>query len=218
MVLLLISVHLPSLDCVLGPAGDEDKDNDPQHLASSHPPPVHPFAHNAFHVWDQDDVFISLPHDESPQTSPLLLAAIPYIPSFFPLSQSPTSHGSLASPGPTREISMPREIWFEQPPWAANTCRCFFVVFDVARKSLLSYEMFPTFASRCTAGNRSGRFFSCVSYQQKSQTLLKREPKDKRDYWRWSLDIVPVCLSFTEKLFHVRSGLAAVMQSSVLPV
>lgn len=100
---------------MLGPTGDEEKekDNNPQHSASSHPPPVHPFAHNAFHVWDQDDVVISLPHDESPQASPMLLAAIPYMPSFFPHSHSPTSHSSLTfsvSPGPTREVSIPREI------------------------------------------------------------------------------------------------------------
>lgn len=87
---------LHCLDCVLGPATDEDedKDNSLQRMASSHLPPVHPFAHNAFHVWDQDEVIVPLPHDESPQTSPLLLAAIPYIPSFFPLSHSPTGQSS----------------------------------------------------------------------------------------------------------------------------
>uniref|UniRef100_A0A3P9LJN3 Si:dkey-61n16.5 n=2 Tax=Oryzias latipes TaxID=8090 RepID=A0A3P9LJN3_ORYLA len=52
-------------------------------LAIDIAPSVHPFAHNAFHVWDQDDVVIPLSPDESPQTSPLLLAAIPYIPTFF---------------------------------------------------------------------------------------------------------------------------------------
>uniref|UniRef100_A0A3B5B2E0 Si:dkey-61n16.5 n=1 Tax=Stegastes partitus TaxID=144197 RepID=A0A3B5B2E0_9TELE len=80
---------------------DEDKDNNPQLRGPGHPPP-HPFAHNAFHVWDQDDVVIPLSPDESPQGSPLLLAAMPYIPSFFPHSHSPTSHSSLAfsnSPG-----------------------------------------------------------------------------------------------------------------------
>lgn len=97
---------------MLGPHGDEDKD-DPQRMASSHPHLSHPFAHNAFHVWDQDDVVIRLPQEESPQTSPLLLAAIPYIPSFFPHSHSPTSHSSLAfsnSPEPNGEVNIPREL------------------------------------------------------------------------------------------------------------
>uniref|UniRef100_A0A3B3ZAW0 Uncharacterized protein n=1 Tax=Periophthalmus magnuspinnatus TaxID=409849 RepID=A0A3B3ZAW0_9GOBI len=76
--------------CVLGPHGDEDKEKDthPCHHPSSHPP-VHPFAHNAFHVWDPDEVVVPLPPEESPQISPLLLAAIPYIPHFFPHSHSP---------------------------------------------------------------------------------------------------------------------------------
>ncbi|XP_044038458.1 uncharacterized protein LOC122869466 isoform X2 [Siniperca chuatsi] len=112
---LIKDLAIDIADCMLGPPGDEekDKDIDPQGMASSHPPPAHPFTHNAFHVWDQDDVVIPLPQDESPQASPVLLAAIPYIPSFFPHSHSPTSHSSLtfsASPGPTREISIPREI------------------------------------------------------------------------------------------------------------
>lgn len=98
-------------------------DKDLQRVTSSHPPSVHPFAHNAFHVWDQDEVVVSLPHDESPQTSPLMLAAMPYIPSipssmpsipsFFPHSHIPTSYSSLTlsgSPGPTREVSIPREF------------------------------------------------------------------------------------------------------------
>ncbi|TKS92452.1 hypothetical protein D9C73_025346 [Collichthys lucidus] len=70
---------------------------------------VHPFAHNAFHMWDQDNVVISLPHAESPQSSPLLLATIPYIPSFFPHLHSPTSHNSMTfstSPGSNKEISI----------------------------------------------------------------------------------------------------------------
>ncbi|KAF3700598.1 hypothetical protein EXN66_Car016285 [Channa argus] len=99
-------------DCLLGPLEDEDvdKDNNPCHVTSGYPHPAPPFAHNAFHVWDQDDVVIPLSCSESPQTSPLLLAAIPYIPSFFPHSHSPTSHSSLVfsgSPGPgTRDSSI----------------------------------------------------------------------------------------------------------------
>uniref|UniRef100_A0A3Q3AE07 Si:dkey-61n16.5 n=1 Tax=Kryptolebias marmoratus TaxID=37003 RepID=A0A3Q3AE07_KRYMA len=99
--------------CVLGPAGDEEKgaEANPQHGAGFGHPPAHPFAHNAFHVWDQDDVVIPLSQDQSPQTSPLLLTAIPYIPSFFPHSHSPTSpQGASGSPGPTKEVSIPREL------------------------------------------------------------------------------------------------------------
>uniref|UniRef100_A0A3Q4GUV1 Si:dkey-61n16.5 n=1 Tax=Neolamprologus brichardi TaxID=32507 RepID=A0A3Q4GUV1_NEOBR len=99
------------ITCVLGPTGDEDKDeNDPQRMGS-HPPSAHPFAHNAFHVWDQDDVVIPLSRDESPQTSPLLLAAIPYIPSFFPHSHSPPSHGSPGFPNcPETSKEIPGEF------------------------------------------------------------------------------------------------------------
>lgn len=97
---------------MLGPPGDEenDKNINPQRMAG-HPPLVHPFAHNAFHVWDQDDVVIPLPYEEGPQTSPLMLTALPYIPSFFPHVHSPTSQSSLTfSTSPTQEISIPREI------------------------------------------------------------------------------------------------------------
>lgn len=91
-------------DCLLGPATDEDENKDNlQHAALGHHPPVHPFAHNAFHVWDQDEVMVPLPQEESPLASPLLLAAIPYIPTFFPGAPSPTSHNSpphlSSSPG-----------------------------------------------------------------------------------------------------------------------
>lgn len=57
-------------------------------------PPSHP---NAFHVWDQDDVVIPLSPEESPPVSPSLLAAIPYIPSFFPthVTSSPALSHSL---------------------------------------------------------------------------------------------------------------------------
>lgn len=109
---LIKDLAIDIADCMLGPPGDEDKDNDhnPRSISSSHHPPVHPFAHNAFHVWDQDDVVIPLPRDESPQISPLLLAAIPYIPHFFPHSHSPTSSLALtASPG-DKESCIPRDM------------------------------------------------------------------------------------------------------------
>ncbi|KAG7504256.1 hypothetical protein JOB18_004560 [Solea senegalensis] len=110
---LIKDLAIDIAECMLGPTGDEDldKDQSPHGLGSSHPPP-HPFAHNAFHVWDQDDVVIPLTLDDhSPQSSPLLLAAMPYIhsipsihsmPNFFPHLHSPTSHSSVAlssSPG-----------------------------------------------------------------------------------------------------------------------
>ncbi|KAF1379085.1 hypothetical protein PFLUV_G00172380 [Perca fluviatilis] len=98
--------------CLLGPTGEEEKERDQQKLAASHPPAVHPFAHNAFHVWDQDDVVIPLGHDISPQSSPLLMVSIPHMPSFFPHAHSPTGHGSHspASLGDLREISILREL------------------------------------------------------------------------------------------------------------
>ncbi|KAG1930671.1 hypothetical protein F2P79_022138 [Pimephales promelas] len=63
---------------------------------SAHMPPILAHSHpNAFHVWDQDDVVIPLSVDHSPQASPLL-AALPFIPHFFP-----TSHSVLNSPAQT---------------------------------------------------------------------------------------------------------------------
>lgn len=65
-------------------AGDEGSTHMPPVLTHSHP--------NAFHVWDQDDVVIPLSLNHSPQASPLL-AAIPFIPHFFP-----SPHSVLNSP------------------------------------------------------------------------------------------------------------------------
>ncbi|KPP70416.1 hypothetical protein Z043_110757 [Scleropages formosus] len=98
-------------DCVLGP--DEDDPEKVTDLRCNSPvqvPAILPHSHsNAFHVWDQDDVVIPLSPEESPQTSPLLLAAIPYIPSFFPTHGTPVSTGTApGSPGLTQ--SLPRDI------------------------------------------------------------------------------------------------------------
>ncbi|KAK7144309.1 hypothetical protein R3I94_010659 [Phoxinus phoxinus] len=81
-------------------AGDEGSTHMPPVLTHSHP--------NAFHVWDQDDVVIPLSLDHSPQASPLL-AAIPFIPHFFPSPHSvlnspalhQTHHGENKSPTKT---------------------------------------------------------------------------------------------------------------------
>ncbi|KAM4534647.1 uncharacterized protein V3H82_024555 [Fundulus diaphanus] len=111
---LIRDLAIDIAECLLGPAGDEEKNTDrnPQHPTGlGHPP--HPFAHNAFHVWDQDDVVIPLSPEESPQSSPLLLAAIPYIPSFIPHPHSPPGHCPLASsdsPGPFRGLAVPGDF------------------------------------------------------------------------------------------------------------
>ncbi|KAM9745381.1 uncharacterized protein ACNS7B_009772 isoform 1-T3 [Menidia menidia] len=108
---LIKDLAIDIAECVLGPTGDEEKspDTDPQRMTFSHPPSAHPFGHNAFHVWDQDDVIIPLSRDQSPQGSPLLLAAIPYIPSFFPHAHGPTEHPQEL-PGSPKEICIPRDI------------------------------------------------------------------------------------------------------------
>lgn len=109
---LIKDLAIDIAECVLGPHGDEDKENPHQHHHHyHHHPPAHPFAHNAFHVWDPDEVVVPLPPEESPQISPLLLAAIPYIPHFFPHSHSPTSSLALtASPAEKEVTSIPREV------------------------------------------------------------------------------------------------------------
>ncbi|TSK87517.1 hypothetical protein Baya_4231 [Bagarius yarrelli] len=72
------------VDCALGPDEEDlEKESD---VRSTNPNPVvlSLSQTNAFHLWDQDEVVIPLPAEDSPQTSPSVLAAIPYIPSFFP--------------------------------------------------------------------------------------------------------------------------------------
>lgn len=96
------------VDCVLGPNEDVEKD-DISSIRPTRLPASLSFSHaNAFHVWDQDDVVIPLPSDDSPQMSPLLLAAIPYIPSFFPTPTSVNSSSAPNSPGPMSAI--PRDV------------------------------------------------------------------------------------------------------------
>ncbi|KAF4115708.1 hypothetical protein G5714_003197 [Onychostoma macrolepis] len=95
------------VDCVLGPNEDDEEKDDISSIRPTRLPAALTLSHtNAFHVWDQDDVVIPLPSDDSPQMSPLLLAAIPYIPSFFPTSNNSPSVPN--SPGPTSAI--PRDV------------------------------------------------------------------------------------------------------------
>ncbi|TRY97322.1 hypothetical protein DNTS_020606 [Danionella cerebrum] len=89
------------IDCVLGPNEDHSEKDDLSNIRPTRLPTGLSLSHsNAFHVWEQDDVMIPLPSEESPQTSPLLLTAIPYIPSFFPLPSSSVPN----SPGVTSRI------------------------------------------------------------------------------------------------------------------
>lgn len=75
----------------------------------SHPPPIMSLSHhNAFHVWDQDDVVISCPLDESVPYSPSLLSAMPYIP-FFPTHSTNNSPGILPS-SPSPYSALPKEV------------------------------------------------------------------------------------------------------------
>ena len=223
---------LPSLDCVLGPINDEelDKDKPQQRTTFSHPPPTHPFPHNAFHVWDQDDVVIPLPHDENPQISPLLMAAIPYIPSFFP--HSPTSHNSMnfsVSPSASRGFNIPREVWFwyggsatanglddQRPQHTEDACRCDFEATDVAAvvrrvetPSHVSLLYQQIVVSSCLVHWR--RFLRIMQPDvntvglshiapEEWNTTREGNPRTIRDYWRRSLDVFSMCLSSREEL------------------
>lgn len=95
---------------MLGPNEDDAEKDDISSIRPTRLPAALSLSHtNAFHVWDQDDVVIPLPSDDSPQMSPLLLATIPYIPSFFPTSSSNNSPSVPNSPGLTSTI--PRDVW-----------------------------------------------------------------------------------------------------------
>ncbi|KAL1005809.1 hypothetical protein UPYG_G00064240 [Umbra pygmaea] len=90
---LIKDLALDIADCMLGPVEPEPfKDGDLKPSGPSHMPPIMTNSHhNAFHVWDTDDVIISMtPIEGSPLSSPLL-AVISQIPSFFPHSLSTNS-------------------------------------------------------------------------------------------------------------------------------
>lgn len=103
---LIKDLTLDIADCLLGPleetppkGGELTTDDDPLLQV---PPSIVPSTSNAFHVWDQDDIIIPMtPPDYSPQTSPSLLAVMPYIPSFFPSSLATISSPSAQSPKPS---------------------------------------------------------------------------------------------------------------------
>ncbi|KAJ7992699.1 hypothetical protein DPEC_G00281390 [Dallia pectoralis] len=111
---LIKDLAIDITECLLGPT-DEDlaKNNNPVCFSPRHPPIV--LTHNAFHVWDTDDVGFTIPLDESPPGSPLLFSTIPYIPFFpiHPLGNSNTSPTALAMdnlPAHGNAISLPRDI------------------------------------------------------------------------------------------------------------
>ncbi|CDQ85268.1 unnamed protein product [Oncorhynchus mykiss] len=82
-----------STDCLLGPVEpDPLKDGDLKPCGPSHMPPIMTNSHhNAFHVWDTDNIIIPMtPIEGSPLASPLL-NVITHIPSFFPHSLSVNS-------------------------------------------------------------------------------------------------------------------------------
>lgn len=81
-------------DYTLGPQDEDLKENGEGDMPSSAhiPAPLPPSHPNAFHLWDQDDVMIPLPQDESLQSSPLL-TVVPYIPNFF--NSPPLPHALL---------------------------------------------------------------------------------------------------------------------------
>ncbi|CAL8315791.1 unnamed protein product [Arctogadus glacialis] len=106
---LIKDLAIDITECVLGPTGEEEKEQQEVKLQHSAPCPaqsVLQLAHgNAFHVWDTDNMVISLPAaDDSAPCSPLMHGAMPYIPSFFPgHAHSPPHHytGLASPPSPT---------------------------------------------------------------------------------------------------------------------
>lgn len=97
---------------MIGPAEDPaDKASDLRPISPAHhiSPGLAMSHSNAFHVWDADDVIIPLPDEESPQGSPLLLAAIPYMPSFFPAHMH-SSHNNSPLLSPSAITTLPQDI------------------------------------------------------------------------------------------------------------
>ncbi|KAJ8001746.1 hypothetical protein DPEC_G00172640 [Dallia pectoralis] len=92
---LIKDLALDIADCLLGPAEQEPlKDGHLMPSGPSHLPPCMT-NHNAFHVWDADDVIIPMtPPEGSPLGSPLL-SVITQMPSFFPHTFSPVIGHSL---------------------------------------------------------------------------------------------------------------------------
>ncbi|KAG7485570.1 hypothetical protein JOB18_013443 [Solea senegalensis] len=83
---LIKDLMLDITDCLLGPIDDDlKKDREVEGVSLLNMQPALNHSHpNAFHVWDQDDVIIPMTQQiGSPVSSPLM-AAIPYLPSFFP--------------------------------------------------------------------------------------------------------------------------------------
>ncbi|CDQ74883.1 unnamed protein product [Oncorhynchus mykiss] len=109
---LIKDLALDITECLLGPTEEDlEKNRNPECFIARHPPIV--LTHNAFHVWDTDDVGFPMPLDESPPGSPLLFPTIPYIP-FFPThgtgNNSPAALAIDSSPWPGYSNSLPSEI------------------------------------------------------------------------------------------------------------
>ncbi|KAM8879165.1 uncharacterized protein AB9W97_014669 isoform 1-T1 [Spinachia spinachia] len=94
---LIKDLMLDITDCLLGPYEDDlKKDGEVEKVSPLQMHPVLNHSHpNAFHVWDQDDVIISIPFGgESMPSSPLsspLISVIPKVHYFFPNSLSVNS-------------------------------------------------------------------------------------------------------------------------------
>ncbi|GAA6076031.1 uncharacterized protein LOC113088207 [Tachysurus ichikawai] len=99
IVAYAIVSHLMKHDCLdytLGPQKEDLKENSAGDIPNpTHIPTPQPLSHpNSFNLWDQDDVMIPLPTDESPQSIPLFTVIL-QITHFFnspPLAHTLTPH------------------------------------------------------------------------------------------------------------------------------